>query len=77
MCMGGGCDQQIHRASAGLAAGFYDRSREAAVTGRDDLVERQGIEPALKNAESSQAFGAHPGGLGNEDPEVQLRQRLC
>src|SRR5690606_9329988 len=75
LCVSGGCDQQVHRASSRLTSGFYDRGRQAAVASRDYLVEGESIESALKNTQAPQAFGAHPSGLGNQDPEVQLRQR--
>lgn len=75
MGMRGGCDQQIHRASAGLPSNFYDRSREPTVTGSNHFVDGQSIELTLKNAESPQTFGPHRGRLGNEYSKVQFGQR--
>lgn len=72
VCMGGGCDQQVHRASAGLTSGSCDRGREAAVAGRHHLIEGERIETALKNTQSPQAFGAHLSRPGDQDPEVRF-----
>jgi hypothetical protein len=70
--VGGGGDKQVHGSCPRLPPGLDDGSRDLAVAGGDRLVDRQGVKPALQQAEPAQPLGARIGVAGDEDAVVQF-----
>lgn len=66
--VGGGCDQQVHCSAAGLASGIDHCGVEASVADRDRVVDGEGVEVLLHDAESTQSLGPHGRGLGDSTP---------
>lgn len=75
MCVCRRSDQKIHDPTPRLSPRLDNGCGQAAVADGHRLVDRQRVEVVLQQAQAPEPLGSDRGGLGNQDPEVQLGQR--